>query len=131
MPSPGRFALAAGALAGLTAVMLGAFGAHALRDRLAPDLSAIYQTAVQYQFWHALALLAIGLLQAQWQRSAALRWATACMAAGILLFCGSLYLLALTGVRQWGAVTPFGGTLWVLGWALLGYAVLRQRSSRA
>src|SRR5262245_49362221 len=99
MPIPAKTFLVAGALACMLAVVLGAFGAHALRGKLAADLLAIYQTAVQYHFWHALGLLAIGIVAMYLPESPALRWAGATMLAGIALFSGSLYLLAITGVR--------------------------------
>lgn len=117
-----------GAVACMLAVLLGAFGAHALRAKLSPDLLGIYQTAVQYHFWHALGLLAIGLLAAQLPASLSLRWAGWLMVAGIVLFSGSLYLLATTGVRWLGAVTPLGGTAFIAGWALLAIAIARAPS---
>jgi uncharacterized membrane protein YgdD (TMEM256/DUF423 family) len=109
----------------MLAVVLGAFGAHALRGRLTADLLAIYQTAVQYHFWHALGLLAIGLVAIHLPTSVPLRWAGWLMLSGILLFSGSLYLLALTGLRWLGAVTPLGGTAFIAGWALLGIAIAK------
>jgi len=112
----------------MLAVLLGAFGAHALRGRLSPDLLGIYQTAVQYHFWHALGLLAIGLVATQLPASVSLRWAGWLMLAGIVLFSGSLYLLATTGVRWLGAVTPLGGTAFIAAWALLAIAIARAPS---
>ncbi len=107
------------------AVALGAFGAHALKARLAPDMAAVWQTAVQYHAWHALALLAVGILMAQDPTRAGLAWAAWLFAAGIVLFSGSLYALALTGVRGLGAITPLGGLAWLAGWAALASAVWR------
>lgn len=107
-----------GAIYGLLGVAAGAFGAHALRARLSGDLLAIYRTAVEYQFWHALALLAVGLLA----RQAAGVWLTASGVAftlGVLVFSGSLYILALSGIRVLGAVTPLGGLALIAGWACL------------
>ena len=116
-----------GALAGAAGVALGAFGAHALKARLSADMLAVWQTAVQYHFWHALALIAIGILIAlALPGSALLRWAGWLMVAGILLFSGSLYALALSGVRSLGAVTPFGGVAWIAAWVLLAVAVWRS-----
>jgi uncharacterized membrane protein YgdD (TMEM256/DUF423 family) len=106
-------------------VMLGAFGAHALRGRLSADHYTVYQTAVQYHFWHALALLGVGLLMSQWPQAAMLRWSAFAMTLGLVLFCGSLYALALTGIRTFGMVTPLGGATWIVAWALLAWAVLR------
>lgn len=107
-----------GAIYGLLGVAAGAFGAHALRERLSEDMLAVYRTAVEYQFWHALALLAVGLLA----RQAAGAWLTASGVAftlGVLVFSGSLYMLALSGIRVLGAVTPLGGLALIAGWACL------------
>lgn len=112
-----------GAIYGLLGVALGAFGAHALKARLAGDALAVWHTAVQYHFWHALALLAVGLLALQ-RPSTALNVAGAAFALGVLLFSGSLYALALTGVRGLGAVTPIGGVLLLVGWGALVWAVI-------
>lgn len=115
-----------GALFGLLAVALGAFGAHGLRAYFEanPALGDNYQTAVQYHFVHALALLAVGLALQHWPASA-LPIAGYAFAAGILLFSGSLYLLSLTGTRWLGAITPLGGIALILGWALLAWGVWR------
>jgi uncharacterized membrane protein YgdD (TMEM256/DUF423 family) len=107
------------------AVALGAFGAHALKARLAPDLMPVYQTAVQYHFWHALGLLAVGILLLHKPESGALVAAAWLLAAGIVLFSGSLYLLALSGVRGLGAVTPIGGAAFLAAWACLAWAAWR------
>ena len=109
---------------GFLAVMLGAFGAHALKERLSPDLLAIWRTAVEYHFYHALALLAVGLLARQLQ-AGLLTVAGACFALGVLVFSGSLYALALSGVRVLGAITPLGGLLFLVGWACLSVAALK------
>lgn len=111
------------ALAGALAVMLGAFGAHALKARLAPDMLAIYQTAVQYQFWHVLALALIGVLALHLPGSAAFAAGRLAMLVGIAVFSGSLYVLALTGIRALGMVTPFGGLAFIAGWLALARAV--------
>ncbi|HET8883663.1 MAG TPA: DUF423 domain-containing protein [Solimonas sp.] len=113
--------LTTGALYGFLGVAFGAFGAHALRARLSADMLAIWKTAVDYQFYHALALLLVGLWIAQ-QPARALNVAGICFALGILLFSGSLYALALSGVRVLGAITPFGGLLFLLGWLSLAWA---------
>ena len=120
-----RLALGLAALVLFAAVGLGAFGAHALKSRLAPDLMAIYQTAVQYHFWHALGLLAVGVLLTQKPESAALAAAAWLLVAGIVLFCGSLYALALTGVRGLGAVAPVGGAAFLAAWAAVAWAAWR------
>lgn len=119
-----QLALLAGSLYGLIGVLLGAFGAHAMRDRLSPEMLRVWETAVQYQFWHALALLAVGLLAAR-LAGAWLNAAGVTFALGVLIFSGSLYALALTGVRVLGAVTPFGGLLLIAGWLCLAVAVWR------
>lgn len=121
------------ALLGALSVALGAFGAHALKTRLAPDDLAIFDTAVRYQFYHALALLAVTPLQrwasqqgygaaARRAHLAGLAWA-----GGIALFSGSLYLLVATGIRQLGMVTPLGGVALIAGWLLLASAAWRAR----
>ena len=112
----------------LLAVAAGAFGAHALRSRLAPDMLAVFETGARYQMYHALALLAVAWAAARWPQSAAVPTAGWLFAAGILLFSGSLYVLALTGVRWLGAVAPLGGTAFLLGWLLLGVAGWREGS---
>ncbi len=96
-----RFALTMGALLALVAVALGAFGAHALKGRLEPDMATVWQTAAQYHGWHALALVAAGLLLLHRPDAGAIAAAAWLFAAGVVLFSGSLYLLALTGARGW------------------------------
>jgi len=125
MPHSARLFLALGAAAMLAAVVLGAFGAHALKQRIAPDLLATYHTAVEYHVYHALGLLAVGLAALHLPESAWLRAAGWAMAAGIVLFSGSLYVLALTGMRALGAVTPIGGVAFIVGWGLFLTAVLK------
>ena len=111
----------AGAVSGFLAVALGAFGAHALRGRLAPDMQAVFETAARYQMAHALALVALGLGSAR-LAPRAVRGVGALFVAGTVIFAGSLYALALTGERGWGAVTPVGGLLFLAGWAWLAAA---------
>jgi uncharacterized membrane protein YgdD (TMEM256/DUF423 family) len=120
--SMGKWMIFAGAINGLLGVMLGAFGAHALKARLPADMLGVWQTAVQYQFWHALGLVAVGILMLQWSQQKLLLWSGALMLAGILLFSGSLYALCLTGVRGLGAITPLGGVAFILAWAALAWA---------
>lgn len=119
-----RIWLLLGAGYGFIAVALGAFGAHALKQKLPADMLAVWRTAVEYQFYHALALLLLGMLARQWP-AAPFNAAGFCFAAGVVLFSGSLYALALSGVRVLGAITPFGGMLFLAGWALLAWAVAR------
>ncbi len=117
-----RLALLLAALLLVAAVAAGAFGAHALKTRLADDLMAVYQTAVQYHFVHALGLLALAIVIGQRPDSSALVAAAWLLVAGIVLFSGSLYALALTGVRGFGAVTPVGGVAFLAGWACVAWA---------
>ena len=127
---PARLTLFAAAIAMAFAVALGAFGAHALKARLAADALAVWQTAVQYHAWHALGLLGIGLWQRQAPESCAMRVAALLLAAGIVLFSGSLYALVLTGARGLGAVTPFGGIAFIAGWLALAKAALDVNGRR-
>jgi uncharacterized membrane protein YgdD (TMEM256/DUF423 family) len=120
----GRSALVLAALLLFVAVALGAFGAHALKSRLTPDLQAAWQTAVQYQAWHALALLAIGVLLLV-RPDARVGIAAWLFVAGIVLFSGSLYAMALTGARGLGAVTPFGGVAFLAGWLAFAWGAWR------
>jgi len=101
------------AVLGVLGVMLGAFGAHALKDRLSAEGVEWWKTATLYHLVHAVAALASGRADG---RASAATW---CFAAGVVLFSGSLYAMALTDVRALGAVTPFGGAAFVIGWALL------------
>lgn|SRR4030095_13803747 len=117
-----RIVLTLGAVLMFVGVAAGAFGAHALKARLTPDALAIWQTAVQYHLWHALGLLAAGLLLLQRPDSAPLGVASWLFLAGIALFSGSLYALALTGARGIGAITPIGGIAFLGGWAALAWA---------
>ena len=120
-----RLALFLAAVLLFAGVVAGAFGGHALKSRLAPDLMAIYQTAVQYHFWHALGLLGVGIALTLRPESGALVAAAWLLVAGLVLFCGSLYALALTGVRGFGAVAPVGGFAFLAAWAALAWAAWR------
>lgn len=124
---PAKLFLPIGALAMLAAVALGAFGAHALKTRLTPEMLAIYHTGVEYHVYHALGLLAVGLAAQRLSDSTWLRISGWLMLAGIVLFSGSLYLLALTGVRALGLVTPFGGVAFTLAWVLFAFAAIKHR----
>lgn len=107
-----------GALFAFLAVALGAFGAHGLRNRLSPDMLAVFETAVRYQMYHALALLLVGLMMGPMGGSL-IRTAGWAFVLGIVLFSGSLYLLALTGTTTFGAITPIGGIAFLVGWGCL------------
>ena len=117
--------LALGALSGGIAVALGAFAAHALKARLDPQLLVTFETGARYQMYHALALLAVGLLAGR-ASSRLLAASGAFFVVGTVLFSGSLYALALTGTRGLGAITPFGGVAFLAGWLCLGWAVWRR-----
>jgi uncharacterized membrane protein YgdD (TMEM256/DUF423 family) len=119
-----RFFFLAGALSAFVSVAAGAFGAHALRGRLAPDLLAAFETGARYQMYHALALLAVAWAAGRWPGHLVV-WSGWLFLAGTLLFSGSLYALALTGVRWLGAVTPFGGACFLAAWLTLALALRR------
>lgn len=108
------------------AIAAGAFGAHALKSYLSPDMLAIWQTAVQYQMWHGLALLALANLITRWEAKK-IRFCALSMLLGIILFSGSLYLLAYTGIRVLGAVTPLGGVAFLIAWAYLAWTALQRK----
>lgn len=114
------------ALSGGIAVMLGAFGAHALRDRITPDLLETFKTGVSYQMYHALALFGVALVISRLPGSTLLGIAGWLFVAGTILFSGSLYLLATTGLRWMGAITPLGGVAFIAGWACLVLAFMRS-----
>ena len=122
-----RALIAIGALSGCLAVAAGAFGAHALRARLTPDMLDVFQTGVTYEMYHALALVGVGILLARFSSEGSV-WLSAAgwlFIAGSILFSGSLYLLALTGTLWLGAITPLGGVAFLLGWLALAIGVLR------
>ena len=124
-----KFALLAGSLSGLFAVVFGAFGAHALKARLSAESLAAFQTGVQYQMFHALALVLTGVLLLQFRElsvsASSLEWAARLFFAGIILFSGSIYLLTLTDMRWPGPVTPMGGLCFIVAWAMLAMAAYR------
>lgn len=117
---------AIGGVLALIGVAGGAFGAHALRGRLSADMLAIFETAVRYQMYHALGLIAVALLSAR-SPSGALTASGWLFAIGTVIFSGSLYLLTLTGARWWGAVTPIGGACFLAGWGCFVWAVATAR----
>jgi len=113
-----------GSLLGGLAVALGAFAAHGLRASLTPADLATFETAVRYQMYHALGLLAVAGAVARWDAATAVA-AGWFFTAGIVIFSGSLYLLVLTGPRWLGAITPIGGVAFLVGWALLAWTAFR------
>lgn len=127
-----RHLIASGALLMLLAVALGAFGAHALKPLLSADMLAIWHTAVLYQMMHALGGIACGILMPRNpQQSTKIALAGGFMLVGIVVFSGSLYLLALTGLRWLGAITPIGGVAFLAAWGMLGWAVWRSGETNA
>jgi len=126
MPHTAKLFLTLGGIAALAAVLIGAFGAHGLKERIATELMPVYKTGVEYHFYHALGLILVGLAAFHLPESGFLSAAGWAMTAGIVLFSGSLYLLALTGVRWLGAITPFGGIAFLLGWGLFALAAIKS-----
>ncbi len=120
-----RFFLVIGALSGALAVMLGAFGAHALRARISPELLDTFETGVRYQMYHALALAAVAFAISRYGPSGLLSAAGWLLIAGTLIFSGSLYLLAATNFKWLGAITPLGGVALILGWLCLAFGLWR------
>lgn len=120
-----RNILLSGAVFMALGVLLGAFGAHALKNSLSPEMLAVYKTGIDYQFYHALGLLLIGLIglriESKW-----LRWSGIFLVFGILIFSGSLYTLSVSGIKIVGAITPVGGLAFVAGWICLAVGILRK-----
>lgn len=115
----------AGAIFMALAVSLGAFGAHALKKVLSPEMLTIYHTGVEYQFYHALGLLIVGLIGFQ-VKSRYIGWSGILLTTGIILFSGSLYALALMGIKGLGAITPLGGVSFIAGWILFALAIMKR-----
>ncbi|MCW8854193.1 MAG: DUF423 domain-containing protein [Gammaproteobacteria bacterium] len=107
----------------LLAVALGAFGAHGLKSIITPQALQTYTTGVEYHFFHALGLLAIGIILRDYPQAIMAGWL---MVAGIILFSGSLYALSLTGIKPLGMITPFGGLCFMLAWGWLAVSVYRS-----
>ena len=118
------FFILASILGGL-AVALGAFGAHALKTRLSPDMLQIFETGVRYHFYHALALGLVVVAMQYWPKTNLPTIAGWLFIVGIVIFSGSLYILSTSGVRWWGAITPIGGVAFIAGWACLAFAAWR------
>lgn len=116
--------LSLGSISGALAVMIGAFGAHGLKDKLTAEMLPIYKTGVEYHFYHTLALLVIGVV-ALHCKSALLTASGWSMVTGILIFSGSLYALSISGIKVLGAITPIGGLCFIAGWVLLAIAALK------
>lgn len=116
-----RIFLTLGAINAFLCVALGAFGAHGLKQKLAADMLAAYQTGVQYHFYHALGLVLVGLMLMHFPASKPMAWSGWLMLAGIVLFSVSLYTLSVSGIRGLGVITPFGGLAFLSAWAMLCY----------
>lgn len=114
------------ALSGFTSVALGAFAAHGLKNRLSTELLGVFQTGVQYQMFHTLALLAVVLMMTQGMNSIWLKVTGYSWLLGMLFFSGSLYVLALTGTKWLGAITPLGGLLFLIGWLSLALTAWKE-----
>lgn len=125
MPQIAKMFLILGGLNAALVVLLGAFGAHGLKARLTTEMLAVYQTGVHYHLFHALGLLAVGLVAMQLPASAYLRWSGWLMLIGIILFSGSLYVFSVSGLRWLGMVTPFGGLAFMAAWALFVLAIIK------
>lgn len=121
------FFIIAGAINAAIAVAFGAFGAHALKEKLSAHYLAVWETAVQYQMFHALGLIAIGILMSSSLLGpiTQLNWAGYLLLAGTIIFSGSLYILSLTGIGILGAITPIGGVAFIAGWIMLIIAALK------
>jgi uncharacterized membrane protein YgdD (TMEM256/DUF423 family) len=123
-------ALLSGSVLMTLGVLTGAFGAHVVQDLLSPERYEVYQTAVEYHFYHALGLLLIGVMGVHSDRVATNRWyarSVWLLQAGVLIFSGSLYLLTLTDTGWLGAITPFGGAAFVAGWLCFTMAILSAK----
>lgn len=116
-----------GALAAMLSVVLGAFGAHALEDKLSADMMDVYETGVQYHMFHAIGILLVALLMERLPRRNLALWAARLLLVGIVLFSGSLYALALSDAEVLGAITPLGGVAFIAGWICLALAARPQK----
>ncbi|MCK6547954.1 DUF423 domain-containing protein [Myxococcota bacterium] len=121
----GQLFVGIGAISGFLSVAIGAFAAHALKAKLAPDLLAIFETGNRYQMYHALALVLVGVYGLS-KPSGLVTGSGWAFVAGTLIFSGSLYLLAVTGTRWLGAITPIGGVAFLVGWSLFAAAALKS-----
>ena len=118
-----RIFLMLGAINAFLCVAFGAFGAHGLKQKLSIDMLAVYQTGVQYHFYHSLGLVVVGLVLLHFPKSKYIKLSGWLMLVGIILFSTSLYALSITEIRTLGAITPFGGLAFLSAWLLLAYGV--------
>ena len=121
-----KLLLALGSINALLVVLIGAFGAHGLKARLTVENMAVFQTGVQYHFYHAVGLILLGLIALQIPISPYLRWSGWLMLVGIILFSGSLYTLSITNIRWLGMITPFGGLTFIIAWLLLTIGIMKS-----
>ncbi len=126
MPQTAKVFLMLGGFNAALVVLLGAFGAHGLKARMTAEMLAIFQTGVHYHLFHALGLIAVGLVATQIPASAYLKWSGWLMLVGIILFSGSLYVLSVSGLRWLGMVTPFGGMSFIAAWILFVVAIVKS-----
>jgi len=126
MPQTAKVFMILGGFNAALVMLLGAFGAHALKARLSVEMLAIYQTGVHYHLFHALGLIAVGLVATQIPASAYLKWSGWLMLVGIIIFSGSLYVLSVSGLRWLGMVTPFGGMSFIAAWILFVVAIVKS-----
>ena len=116
-----------GAINAFLCVALGAFGAHGLKQMLSAEMLTVYHTGVQYHFYHAIGLTLVGLILQHFTNAKLVRLSGWLMLTGIILFCVSLYIISLTGLRGLGMITPFGGVAFLAAWALLAYGIWQQK----
>jgi len=121
-----KFYLALGSINAILVVLIGAFGAHGLKAKLTVENMAIFQTGVQYHFYHAVGLILVGLIAWHIPTSPYLRWSAWLMIMGIILFSGSLYALSITNIRWLGIITPFGGVAFILAWLMLTIGIVKS-----
>lgn len=121
-----KFYLVLGSINALLVVLIGAFGAHGLKAKLTIENMAIFQTGVQYHFYHAVGLILVGLIAMQLTSPPYFRWSAWLMVMGIVLFSGSLYALSITNIRWLGMITPLGGTAFILAWIMLAVGILKS-----
>jgi len=120
-----RIFFIAGSISALIAVVAGAFGAHGLKNKLAPDLLNIFEVGARYQMYHAIGLIIVAIASGRLDSATSL-WAGWLFIGGTILFSGSLYALSLTGTRWLGAITPIGGLMFIAGWACLAWAAWQR-----
>ena len=122
-----KFFVSLGLFNAAIVICIGAFGAHFLKSRMDKDLLDILEVGVRYHMYHALGLILMGLIMKQWGYQTLLQWSAIFLIIGMVLFSGSLYALALTGIRRLGMITPFGGIFLIMGWVCAAYAIVTSK----